>query len=1039
MELMTEYEADYGYEYWLEKHIYHVWQYAKLNDEAIRDLPITAHAFNALRMSGIEKMSQLVKLTPRLIKTLPLLKQEDIGEILLQRECYLVKQRKEIIAYVLQAEQNATPNEEITDGQPKDTENVGEYDEPYESDHVAQEIVRPEKQEKILQFFEDRKVPIELLNLSVRSYNALKRAGINYIHEALKRYPDGFWNICNIGKKSVDEICRALEVAMQNACYQMEGDSDFDAEEKIDSENNAPWKDIDQEEEDAADMSLLELLHHPLYREKTIEFLKANDIPLIEGDLSVRSYNALMREGYKSLLELLYAYPKNLYSVRNLGTKSILEIRAWVDAHLKKLQPLAYAYCQDDIETMYSDSYITERLLARFDGVGFEGLSFQQMKEALPERIDERRIKKCIGALLAAHELEYVDFRCYRVYPSIFDVLKDSEMDDRCKEILLQRFSGRTLEEIGNDQGLTRERVRQIIKKAIKEVQKVRATRGLRVFDEDFYQYLYMNYEIDKELWSGYLCIPQRTLHYLSNAYAGGKKPIEDAMEDPNVNVSLKFRIRDYLNRNRIMIDGTLVEKRRETIENYAVAKFCKEEMRYDDFIDCYNSLLRNNNISFNDRLYYTDEIRRTRINRLSESMCCLWKQGERLRYYNIPERDYSELLGTLNLEEYQNTELSTLKLMNEYPDLMEKYDIRDQYELHNLLKKIVDPTICRDIVFSRQPILRFGKFDRDQAIYEMIEELSPVTADDLTKQLELEYGYDQSTALANYVVPFMKYYQNGVFSVDFKRIPESHMPLLQDKLPDDFYFISEIKEIYQKIFPNADLDEINPRSLKTMGYTVLGKYVLRRHKTAESFFREILLRDDVFSITAMRKRFGTIQMYYQTLLSLKRNLDILLFDKDQYLNIRRLERLGVTKADLLDYCDRVYAEVAENTMFTVYSLKNSDDAKISDLGFDELFYAELLAVSGKFLYTQCFGKTVFYKGSLPNGISKNYFIQETLGAYESVELDDYIADCYEKYGIRIDDKYEILEAISGTNFYYDNIMNKIYRDKNDYYAEFDE
>lgn len=60
-----------------------------------------------------------------------------------------------------------------------------------------------------------------------------------------------------------------------------------------------------------------------------------------------------------------------------------------------------------------------------------------------------------------------------------------------------------------------------------------------------------------------------------------------------------------------------------------------------------------------------------------------------KMRYYDIDSRDYKELLDTLALDRFSNTEISTLKFFNDFPELMNKYDIRDQYELHNLLKKI--------------------------------------------------------------------------------------------------------------------------------------------------------------------------------------------------------------------------------------------------------------------------------------------------------------------------------------------------------------
>lgn len=425
---------------------------------------------------------------------------------------------------------------------------------------------------------------------------------------------------------------------------------------------------------------------------------------------------------------------------------------------MEKLQPATAAFCNSDMDALYSDEYITEKLLTRFDGIGFEGLSFQQMREVLPEEIREDRIKQCIGKLLASHKLEYVVFRCYRVYPSVFDVLDERTIEPRKKEVFTQRLSGKKLEEIGDDLGLTRERVRQIIQKAIKELRVfLYNAYKVRLLDEDFYAYFYTNYESEKELWNQYLGVPAKTLRYLIDFYTHGSKPIEEAMYDPEVNVSLKFRIRDYLNRNMLLIDGIPLENRREVIENYAMEKFCQDEMTYDDFIDRYNSLLQDNDVDFNEKLYYTDKIRRSRSNRLSDSMCCLWKQGERLRFYNIAERDYSELLETLNLTEFQNTEISTLEFMNEYPDLMKKYDIRDQYELHNLLKKIVDTSTYHDIAFSRQPTIRFGQFDRNQAIREIIEMFSPISADKLKEYLQAEYGYDRETAMSKKWKTFSK------------------------------------------------------------------------------------------------------------------------------------------------------------------------------------------------------------------------------------------------------------------------------------------
>ena len=47
---------------------------------------------------------------------------------------------------------------------------------------------------------------IEELELSVRSYNCLKRAGINTVEELTLKTEDDMMKVRNLGKKSLDEV-----------------------------------------------------------------------------------------------------------------------------------------------------------------------------------------------------------------------------------------------------------------------------------------------------------------------------------------------------------------------------------------------------------------------------------------------------------------------------------------------------------------------------------------------------------------------------------------------------------------------------------------------------------------------------------------------------------------------------------------------------------------------------------------------------------------------------------------------------------------
>ncbi len=54
-------------------------------------------------------------------------------------------------------------------------------------------------------------VPVEALNLSVRSFNCLKRAGISKVSELLDMTEDEIIKMRNFGKKSLDEIKQVLD------------------------------------------------------------------------------------------------------------------------------------------------------------------------------------------------------------------------------------------------------------------------------------------------------------------------------------------------------------------------------------------------------------------------------------------------------------------------------------------------------------------------------------------------------------------------------------------------------------------------------------------------------------------------------------------------------------------------------------------------------------------------------------------------------------------------------------------------------------
>jgi len=62
-----------------------------------------------------------------------------------------------------------------------------------------------DEKEKVLE------MNIDELELSVRSYNCLKRAGINTVQELINKTPEDMMKVRNLGRKSLDEVLAKLK------------------------------------------------------------------------------------------------------------------------------------------------------------------------------------------------------------------------------------------------------------------------------------------------------------------------------------------------------------------------------------------------------------------------------------------------------------------------------------------------------------------------------------------------------------------------------------------------------------------------------------------------------------------------------------------------------------------------------------------------------------------------------------------------------------------------------------------------------------
>lgn len=187
-----------------------------------------------------------------------------------------------------------------------------------------------------------------------------------------------------------------------------------------------------------------------------------------------------------------------------MGVGSIEEIGGKIYEYLAENETRIMAVINGDESALWDDDAIKKMILNQYVDLGFRGMSLNDIitRLQLPEQITIDKLKYIIGQLIADKELEYVDYRCYRIYGKFEEYLEVCpDIDDRSREIIDKRLKGKTLEEIGQEYGLTRERVRQVIKKDIQKVHNYYvANTGMYLFDEDYFRYLYENYDFEKRM-----------------------------------------------------------------------------------------------------------------------------------------------------------------------------------------------------------------------------------------------------------------------------------------------------------------------------------------------------------------------------------------------------------------------------------------------------------------------------------------------------------------------------------------------------------
>ena len=544
----------------------------------------------------------------------------------------------------------------------------------------------------------------EILNsrLSTRSKNALLRNGIETYGQLKGVKREDMYRMRGLGRKSIDEI--------------MDFRDNLNVEPVIESEDVLKKRRLDK---------------------LTRAYIDTHLISVESLGLGVRSYHALKRRGYDTFKELVELLDSGKFRISNVGKKGKTEILNAINNTFNSIRLKIENGEVTEKECYAKDLEELEKEVLFFIGEDFNGRTITDISLKFgAEGVDAFRVLYKKDKVVKEE-----DGLFHAVYPKAREVISKTE-NEKYGDIFLKKLDGKTLEEIGRDYSLTRERIRQLLGKSINMMFNIlEENYHLCYCDEDKYKYLFETYYLNEKVRKEY-GVEDETYNYLKTRYFLGNKPIEEATGDFNLNCYERKLILSYVQMQYVKENGVEIPLDKYAIEDYLITHKCINRVSYEEYVELYKQFTEKHHITRQD-VCWKDECEKYRCNQLATSRKTLWVNHSSFRFYDIDSKDYTELYEVLNLGQYKDTEISTKLLLKRYPLLMRKYDIRDEYELHNLIRKTFRKKYAPTMKIGRQPTLRFGNYNRDELVKGVLNKIAPCTPTELAEAIEAEYGFN--------------------------------------------------------------------------------------------------------------------------------------------------------------------------------------------------------------------------------------------------------------------------------------------------------
>lgn len=880
---------------------------------------------------------------------------------------------------------------------------------------------------------------ISCLGLSKRAYNCLIQNGVTTIESMVKLDAATLLSFKQLGKKTKDEILAFIE------------------KEAID---NAILNEIDLNRKKESQKWHGSLLMYAVGSEN--DFLKFHivsgcgdtvfDLPLAKLGLSFRSYNALIQEGVSTFMDLIKMPIDSLCYIKNLGKKSHDEILDVIRYHvsfddfpLRKIDTASVDFLIEDFqgeifknqfEEIRNKAYLflseqnenvelTDDLFYRFvaDDL-FWNLFLGKIKLKLNLEVlcDYNAFDDIFQNRLAVIQRQTIDKALqngvveilYNKYvlkkPSFGEFVLSSD-NEKNRVIIQNSVKGIALRETANQLGVSHERIRQKIRAYMDKVPSVK---------EDIYVYLLSDYCSKADVLTEVFSLDAYSRYYLKSKLKGDCNCLQDSLTDERIPSEVRRNIEKYLMRDYIEVDGGRIPRKREPIFHYVLKHYCQEYTTPDEFKKKYDVFLEEFVGDYDEDLecYESFKIK------LSKNENCLWVQGEKFRYFEISDSDFSDMLKTINFESLKDVEISTRYFTIRYRDELEDFDIHDEYELHNLLRKKLDGK--QGFAFLRMPCMKIGNASRKDQLLRLLHQESPIEADDLASKYEDLYGVKVSVFNTSYAPILQKYLHKGVYSVNHISLTENELDFLENTLQDKIYDLTQVKEWFANRFSASRLVAFNAYSLKRINWYIASNLIYHSEKEGfDTFFRENMMNSDVVDFSGKEWLLQN-RCVYSYLYRMKRSHEFLEFAPNKFISFSKLSGV-IGDVDILTDFAESAERFSAGKIFTIKSLRLAGFRhKLDSLGFENFFYESILKTAPNLKHVP-FGNGFLFADSSVN-VRPSQLIRSIVEDKSMVNVYDLLELLKFEYGI-CTNKFKVIEFAQFANVFYSNSMEKLYID----------